>query len=445
MALHLAWDKVDDYRDLAQFAEAGGIRIRSINPDLFSEDEYRLGSLTNEDPSVRRKTIEHLLHSIEVGKATHSEIQSLWFGDGTNFPAQGDFRRRKHWLLEGLRTVYDALPSEMYLMLEYKLFEPAFYHTDIADWGMAFTLCTHLGERAKVLVDLGHHALGTNIEHIVAFLIDENRLGGFHLNGKKHADDDLIAGSINPYELFLIYVEIAAAEADLDMQGKIGFMLDQSHNADALLCTRGVLRNCVDAASSVPIILRVSGGASIVGKDLAHETITTSIEEIVRLNASAVGVSVFIGTEYEHETLRNLSQLVNQCEDFGIPVMAVTAVGRDLEKRDARYLGLCSRICAELGARVVKTYWCKDFDKVVQGCPVPVVIAGGPICETELEVLEFVYDGMQRGAIGINLGRNVWKHAHPVPMMRALRAIIHDNATPKEALQVFENLRAASG
>jgi putative autoinducer-2 (AI-2) aldolase len=213
--------------------------------------------------------------------------------------------------------------------------------------------------------------------------------------------------------------------------------------ADALFVTRGVLRNCVDPENSVPIILRVSGCTSMAGADLANETLTTSIEEIIRLNASAVGVSVFIGSDYEHETLCNLADLVNDCEDFGIPVMAVTAVGRELEKRDARYLGLCCRICAELGARVVKTYWCEDFDKVVEGCPVPVVVAGGPICETELEVMEFVYDGLQKGAIGINLGRNVWKHPQPVAMMRSLRAIIHKKATPKEALEIFNELTKA--
>ena len=213
--------------------------------------------------------------------------------------------------------------------------------------------------------------------------------------------------------------------------------------ADALFVTRGVLRNCIPAEKSVPIILRVSGCTSVVGQNLANEALTTSIEEIIRLNASAVGVSVFIGSEYEHQTLNNLAMLVNDCEDYGIPVMAVTAVGRELEKRDARYLGLCSRICAELGARVVKTYWCEDFDKVVEGCPAPVVIAGGPICETELEVMEFVYDGMQKGAIGINLGRNVWKNPHPVAMMRSLRTIIHNNATPKDALEMFNELKNA--
>ncbi|OPY07617.1 MAG: putative aldolase LsrF [Syntrophaceae bacterium PtaB.Bin095] len=210
---------------------------------------------------------------------------------------------------------------------------------------------------------------------------------------------------------------------------------------DALFVTRGVLRAAVPAAGSKPVILRVSGGSSVVGRDLADEGLTTSIEEILRLNATAVGMSVFVGSDYEKESLLNLAELVNQCEDFGIPVMAVTAVGKELEKRDARYLSLCCRIAAELGARVVKTYWCRDFDKVVCGCPVPVVMAGGPKCETELEVMEFVYDGMQNGAIGLNLGRNVWQNPHPVAMMRALRAIIHENRTAKEAWELFNALK----
>jgi putative autoinducer-2 (AI-2) aldolase len=211
---------------------------------------------------------------------------------------------------------------------------------------------------------------------------------------------------------------------------------------DALFVTRGVLRTCVDPANSKPIILRVSGGTSMGGKDLANEGITTSIEEIIRLNASAVGVSVFVGSDYENQTLMNLAKLVNECENYGIPVMAVTAVGRELEKRDARYLALSCRIAAELGARVVKTYWCeKDFGKVVKGCPVPVVMAGGPKCETELEVFEFVYDGLQKGAIGVNLGRNIWQNPHPVAMASALRAIIHENATPKKAVEIFSEIK----
>jgi len=207
---------------------------------------------------------------------------------------------------------------------------------------------------------------------------------------------------------------------------------------DALFCTRGVLRSAIDPAIDKPIILRVSGGTSMVGKDLANEIITTSIEEILRLNVQAVGVSVFIGSEYEKQTLANLSKLVNECENYGIPVMAVTAVGKELEKRDARYLGLCCRICAELGARVVKTYWCEDFDQVVKGCPVPVVMAGGPKCKNELEVFEFVYDGMQKGAIGINLGRNVWQDKQPIAMAKALKAIIHEKADPKKASEIYK-------
>lgn len=209
--------------------------------------------------------------------------------------------------------------------------------------------------------------------------------------------------------------------------------------SDALFVTRGVLRSCVPPDNTVPIILRVSGGTSIVGKDLANECVTTSIEEAIRLNASAVGLSVFIGSDYEHQTLKNLSELVNEAEGYGIPVMAVTAVGKELQKRDARYLSLCCRIAAELGAKVVKTYWCENFDKVVNSCPVPVVIAGGPKTETDIEVLEFVHDGMKRGAIGVNLGRNIWQNQHPVPMIKAIRAIIHENATAKEANKIYES------
>ncbi len=212
--------------------------------------------------------------------------------------------------------------------------------------------------------------------------------------------------------------------------------------ADGLFVTRGVLRTCVDPDADTPIILRVSGGTSVIGEDLSNEIITTSIEEIVRLNVAAVGLSIFVGTDYERQSLESLAILVNECEDYGIPVMAVTAVGKELEKRTARYLALSCRIAAELGAKLVKTYYCpEEFDKVTNGCPVPVVMAGGPKCETELEVFEFVYDGIQKGAIGVNLGRNVWQNPHPVAMMRALNAVIHDGATPKQAFDLFKDLQ----
>jgi putative autoinducer-2 (AI-2) aldolase len=213
--------------------------------------------------------------------------------------------------------------------------------------------------------------------------------------------------------------------------------------ADAIMLTRGVLRNCVDPAIPKPIILRVSGATTVVGEDLANENLVTSIQEIIRLNAMAVSMSVFIGSKYEHQSLSNLAKLVDEGEDYGIPVMAVTAVGKELEKREARYLALCCRVAAEIGARVVKTYYCKEkFEKVVEGCPVPVVIAGGPKTETQREVFDFVYDGMQKGAIGVNLGRNIWQTEHPVAAIRAIRAIIHDNYTPQEAQDLFEQVAA---
>lgn len=212
---------------------------------------------------------------------------------------------------------------------------------------------------------------------------------------------------------------------------------------DAIFITRGVLRSSLDPDNAKPIILRVSGGTSMVGKDLANEGITTSIEEVIRLNASAVGISIFVGSDYEKESLLNLSRLVDEGEKYGIPVMAVTAVGKELEKRDARYLALCCRIAAELGARVVKTYWCEGFEKVVTGCPVPVVMAGGPHVDTELEVFEFVYDGIRKGAIGVNLGRNIWQNDFPVAMIKAIRAVVHENATPKQAQELYDSIKSS--
>lgn len=211
---------------------------------------------------------------------------------------------------------------------------------------------------------------------------------------------------------------------------------------DALFVTRGVLRSALDPNNAKPIILRVSGGTSMVGADLANEGITTSMEEAIRLNVSAVGISIFVGTDYEHDSLLNLAKLVDEGEKYGIPVMAVTAVGKEMEKRDARYLGLCSRIAAELGARVVKTYWCEEFDKVTEGCPVPVVMAGGPRVDTELEVFEFVHDGIQKGAVGVNLGRNVWQNEFPVAAIKALRAVIHENATPQQAQEIYDSVKS---
>ena len=211
--------------------------------------------------------------------------------------------------------------------------------------------------------------------------------------------------------------------------------------ADAVMPTRGVLRTCIDASTTTPIILRVSGGTSIVGKALSDEGITTSIKEAIRLNAAAVSLSIFVGTEHERQTLLSLSQLVNEGQEYGIPVLAITAVGRELERRDVRFLSLCCRIAAELGASMVKTYYCEGFEKVVQGCPVPLVIAGGPKLETELDALQLTYDAVQCGAAGVDMGRNIWQSDHPVAMIRAIRHVVHENGTPQQAYDLFNTLK----
>ena len=232
VAIHIPWDKVDDYAKLGSHAQALGVRIGAVNPNLFQEQEYKMGSVTNECKDIRTKATDHLLECVEIGKTVGSTIQSLWFADGTNYPGQGSFRRRKAYMFEALKTAYDAMPEGMRMLLEYKFFEPGFYHTDIGDWGMSYNFCKQLGEKAQVLVDLGHHPLGTNIEHIVAFLIDEARLGGFHFNNKKYADDDLMVGTINPFELFLIYNELVDAEDDPNTHTDVAYMIDQSHNLE---------------------------------------------------------------------------------------------------------------------------------------------------------------------------------------------------------------------
>ena len=208
--------------------------------------------------------------------------------------------------------------------------------------------------------------------------------------------------------------------------------------ADALMLTRGVLRTSVDPKRDVPIILRVSGGASIVSKTLSNEAITTSVRDAIRLNVSALALSIFVGSEHEHQTLTNLSRLVDEGEDYGIPVLAVTAVGKELEKRDARYLALSCRIAAELGARLVKTYYCEEFSRVVQGCPVPLVVAGGPKLETELDAFQLAYDAIAEGAVGVDMGRNIWQSEHPVAMIQAVREIVHERATVREAKQAYD-------
>lgn len=211
--------------------------------------------------------------------------------------------------------------------------------------------------------------------------------------------------------------------------------------ADTIMLTRGVLRSSVDPESCANMVLRVSGGSSIVGPDLSDEGLTTSFRDAIRLNAAGVGISVFIGSEHEKQTLLNLARLVDKGEDYGIPVLGITAVGKELEKRDARYLALSCRICAELGTHIVKTYYCEDFEKVTASCPVPVVIAGGPKLETEMDVFEMTYNAIRQGAVGVDMGRNIWQNDHPVAVIRAIRSIVHENGNPKQAHELFLTLK----
>ncbi len=230
VAVHIPWDEVDDYGELKAQAENLGLKIGAVNPNYFQEDEYKLGSMCHPDRAVRQKAVEHTLECIDVAKTVGSNILSLWFADGTNYPGQDNFRQRKQRLEEALAQVYAALPPAMRMLIEYKFYEPAFYHTDIPDWGMSYLLCRKLGDQAQVLVDTGHHPQGTNVQHIVSILIDEGKLGGFHLNSRKYGDDDMTTGSHNPHELFLIYNELIDGELDPDVSMEVAYMLDQSHN-----------------------------------------------------------------------------------------------------------------------------------------------------------------------------------------------------------------------
>jgi 3-hydroxy-5-phosphonooxypentane-2,4-dione thiolase len=206
--------------------------------------------------------------------------------------------------------------------------------------------------------------------------------------------------------------------------------------ADSLMVTRGILRTSVNPSTEVPIVLRVSGGTSIVGEDLSNETITTSIEEAMKLNASGLAISIFVGSKYEHQTLASLSRLVDEGEKYGIPVLAVTAVGKDMI-RDARYLALACRVAAEQGAHIVKTYYCENFESVVEGCPVPLIIAGGKKLPNEIDALKLTYDAIEHGAAGVDMGRNIWQSSYAVAMIKSVRSIVHNNLDLRQASEVY--------
>ena len=231
VALHIPWDKVDDYAGLAAAAKEQGVTIGTINANVFQDDDYKLGSITNPDPRIRRKALDHLIECVDVMDVTGSRDLKLWFSDGTNYPGQDSIRARQDRLAEGLRAVYERLGGHQRLILEYKLFEPAFYHMDVPDWGTSFAHCLELGDQAQVCVDTGHHAPGTNIEFIVAFLLRAGKLGAFDFNSRFYADDDLMAGAADPFQLFRILFEVNAG-GGFDPGNGIAFMLDECHNIE---------------------------------------------------------------------------------------------------------------------------------------------------------------------------------------------------------------------
>lgn len=239
VALHIPWDKPEDndYVAMYQYAQEKNIQLGAINSNVFQDNAYRLGSVGNPNRATRQMALDHMLECCEIMTKTNSDQLKLWFADGTNYPGQDSLRGRKQRMEEALTTIYKHLPENSRMLLEYKFYEPAFYSTDIPDWGTSYAMCLKLGEKAQVVVDLGHHAQATNIEQIVAFLLDEGKLGGFDFNDRKYGDDDLIVGSSNPYQLFLIYHELVGAEQSGEQPAqqtaqKIAYMLDQCHNIE---------------------------------------------------------------------------------------------------------------------------------------------------------------------------------------------------------------------
>lgn len=252
VAIHIPWDKTDDWAGLKAYAESQGVSIGAVNPNLFQDSQYKLGSITHPSGRVREDALAHLVECCEIMAQVDSTLLSLWFADGTNYAGQDSIRERKRRMEAALAETYNHLPAGSRMLIEYKFFEPAFYHTDLADWGMAYATALKLGDQAQVLVDTGHHAQGTNIAHIVAFLLDEGRLGGFHFNARKYADDDLIVGSSNPFELFEIFTELVAAG---DRAKEVAYMIDQSHNIEPKLEAMLVsVLNCQTAYAKALIV-----------------------------------------------------------------------------------------------------------------------------------------------------------------------------------------------
>ena len=290
MASHVLWDVTDDgrYEPVREYAVERGLRIGTVHPNTFLGQQFRLGSVCSPFDDVRCSTVEHFVDCVRITREMGSKAMGIWLADGTNYPGQDHLRSRKHRLWEGLKALYDAMDPDMTLYVEYKFFEPAFYTTDLMDWGMSFMMCERLGPRAKVLVDLGHHASNVNIEHIIAILLDEGKLGGFHLNDRKYADDDLMAGSAHPLQLFLVHdqlVDAALDPATAETARSVTYMLDQSHNIEGSL--EGIIQSVMNTQTAYAKALLVDRSrlapAQAAGDIiLAHRTVMEAYETDVR-------------------------------------------------------------------------------------------------------------------------------------------------------------------
>ena len=284
VALHIPWDRVDDFSDLTKHAADLGVRIGAINSNVFQDDDYKLGSVTNPDPRVRRKAIDHLLECIDIMDVTGSRDLKLWFSDGTNYPGQDSISARQDRLATALAEVYDRLGDHQRFLLEYKLFEPAFYTMDVPDWGTAFQHCIALGPKAQVVVDTGHHAPGTNIEFIVALLLRAGKLGGFDFNSRFYADDDLMVGAADPFQLFRIMWEVRTG-GGLDPSVGVAFMLDQCHNIEPKIA--GQIRSVMNVQEATAKALLVDEVALAAAQDAgdvlgAHDVLMDAFATDVR-------------------------------------------------------------------------------------------------------------------------------------------------------------------
>ncbi|HVK02297.1 MAG TPA: L-rhamnose isomerase [Armatimonadaceae bacterium] len=320
VAVHIPWDlppKGKDWADMAAFAREQGVAIGAINPNLFQDHDYKLGSVCHADPQVRAKAVAHLVECAEIAGVTGSKQVSVWLADGTNYPGQDDIRSRRSRLIESLSAGYAALPAGVEMLVEYKLFEPAFYTTDLCDWGTSFAVCQRLGERAKVLVDTGHHGHYTNIEFIVATLLDEGRLGGFHFNDRRYADDDLIVGSANPFQLFLIFHELINGN-DGRVAAPVAYMLDQCH----------VIESKIEAmVLSVLNVQTAYAKALLVDRDALKER---------QAAGDVLGAHAILRDAYETDVRPILCETRQEIGRPADPLAALKTDGLAIERREAR-------------------------------------------------------------------------------------------------------------